>query len=344
MKNPSYSPATTLLGDYSDVEQEYTNGTITLRKTIFGFVANAANGENEPVFKFTWQNKNFMSVSVMTYGATILSIEVPNNKMISEDIVLGFDTLEDFIENEEYNFNSILGRVPKVDKSRNDFAGLSNVNWIPSVDGVTLVLSYLSPNGDDGCPGNLLANVKYQITEDNRLIVSYRGAVDVKTPIDLSHRLYFNLAGHSAGPVELLKHVFHMNCDMVMRTKNGNVNLNGEFRDVGSTNYDLRVPQLIVVALSKFDPIDGSSFFSINNYDQQRTKHFVGQFVHRQSGRAMEIYSDQQFVTFSPCNNFPGAIRISRLHFDRCFSSKTITRIINFLFISFTTATQFQVV
>lgn len=326
MQSLSYSPSsvfcddsTTYSYDCNDA-QEHTNGTITLRKTIFGFIRNATNnGENEPVSKFTWSNRNLMSVSVMTYGATILSIVVPNNKMESEDIVLGFDRLEDYIANKEYNFNSILGRVAgveNVDKNQNEFPGLSNVNWIPSVDGVTLVLSYLSPDGDDGYPGNLLANVKYRITEDNRFIVTYRGAVDTKTPVDLSHRLYFNLAGHSAGPVELLKHVFHMNCDTVIRTQNSNVS-SGKFDNVGSTNYDLRVPQLMIVALSKIDPVDTSSFFSINNYDENRTKQFVGQFVHRQSGRAMEIYSDQKFVTFSPCNNFPGAVQISKFNFNR---------------------------
>lgn len=302
-------------------EQEYTNGTILLRKTIFGFIKNPTNGESEPVSKFSWYNKNLMSVSVMTYGATILSINVPNSKMKSEDIVLGFDTLDDYIRNREYNFNSILGRVSgvgkKIDKNYNEFPGLSNVNWVPSVDGITLVLSYLSPHGDEGYPGNLFANVKYRITEDNRFIVTYRAAVDTQTPVDLSHRLYFNLAGHSAGPVELLKHIFHMNCDMVIKTKSTKDNSNGKLINVGSTNYDLRVPQLIIVALSKIASVDTASFFSVNNYDRNSKKQFVGQFIHRQSGRVMEIYSDQGFVAFSPCNNFPGAVQISNSDFDR---------------------------
>lgn len=328
MRNSSYEPASILCDHYDcNVEQEYTKGTISLRKTIFGFIRNATNGENEPVSKFTWRNRNLMSVSVMTYGATILQIEVPDNRKKTVDIVLGFDTLDDYIDNQQYKFNSILGRVAGVvkqvgksrEKNQNESPGLSNVNWIPSVDGVTLILSYLSPHGDDGYAGNLLANVKYQITEDNRFIITYRATVDTKTPVDLSHRLYFNLAGHSAGPVELLKHVFHMNCDMVVETKNSNAVSNKNLFNVGSTKYDLRVPQLIIVALSKIDPIDAATFFSINNYDQRRTKQFVGQFIHRASGRAMEIYSNQKFVTFSPCNNLPGAARISKMNFDRFY-------------------------
>lgn len=307
-----------------NVEQEYTNGTVILRKTIFGFIGNSTNGENTPVYKFTWTNKNLMSVSVMTYGATILQIQVPNNKMKSEDIVLGFETLDDYIENREHKFNSILGRVAGVarrdgksrDSHQNEFPGLSNVNWIPSVDGVTLVLSHLSRHGDEGFPGNLLAHVKCKITEDNRFIVNYHAAVDTKTPVDLSHRLYFNLAGHSAGPVELLKHVFHMNCDRVIETKN-NLISTAKLVEVGSTNYDLRVPQLLIVALSKIDAIDSPLMFSINDFDQRKSNQFVGQFIHRQSGRAMEIYTDQRFVAFSPCNNFPGAVQISKMDFDR---------------------------
>lgn len=240
--------------------------------------------------------------------------------MERDDIVLGFDTLDDYIENKEFNFNCILGRVAgvlNVDKKKSEFAGLSKVNWIASVDGVTLVLSYLSPKGDEGYASNLLATVKYQITEDNRFIVTYNAAVDTKVPVDLSHRLYFNLAGHSAGPIEMLKHVFHMNCDMVMKEKPGiRCASSSKFVDVGSTNYDLRVPQLIILALSKFDDED-SSLFSVNSYDEKSKKKFVCQFIHRQSGRAMEIYSDKKCVIFSPCNNLPGAIQITKNRFER---------------------------
>lgn len=303
---------------HSDCLAERTNtkGTITLSKSIFGFLKNATNGEDEPVSKFTWRNRNLMTVSVMTYGATILKIEVPNRKMKVDDIVLGFDTLEEYIKNKDYNFGATLGRVAGILKKpdkQNEFIGLSNVNWISSVDGVTLVLSYLSPHGDEGYPGNLLAQVTYQITEDNRFIVTYRAAVDIKTPVNMCHRLYFNLAGHSAGPIELLKHVFHMNCDKMVETKNTNDN----FLNVGSTNYDLRVPQLMIMALSKINTKDTASFFSINDDDEYKTKQFVGQFIHRQSGRAMEIYSNQKFVTFSPCNNFPGKFRLSKLDLSR---------------------------
>lgn len=270
------------------VEQTYTSGTISLSKSNFGFIKNSTNGENEPVSKFTWRNRNLMTVSVMTYGATILQIEVPNRKMKSEDIVLGFDTLEEYIENKDYKFGATLGRVAgvinKADRHQNESFGLSNVNWIPSVDGVTLILSHLSPHGDEGYPGNLLAHVKYQISEDNRFIISYRAAVDIKTPVNICHRLYFNLAGHSAGPVELLKHVFHMNCDKLVETAKSSAIPTGKFLNVGSTNYDLRVPQLMIMALSKIHPMDTASYFSVNNDDQYKMKHFVGQFIHRQSG------------------------------------------------------------
>ncbi|KAG4074957.1 hypothetical protein HA402_014536 [Bradysia odoriphaga] len=263
-----------------------------------------------------------MLVSVMTYGATVLSIQVPNRKMESEDIILGFDTLDDYIQPNQYNFNCISGGVAGTIKNsetkKDEFLELSTVNWIPSVDGVTLVLSYVS-SIDNRCPGNLFANVMFHITEDNRFVITYQAAVDTKMPVDLSHRLYFNLAGHSAGPIELLKHVFHMNCDKVIREKGSKIDKNnsiGKLTDVGSTDNDLRVPQLVIVALSRIGPIDYSPYFSINTYDRQRAKRFVGQFIHRQSGRAMEIYTDQKCVTFSPCDNFPGAHLVSKMDLE----------------------------
>ncbi|XP_037034054.1 maltose epimerase-like [Bradysia coprophila] len=327
MRKLTHSPSV-MLCDHSKQnscdcgEQEFTIGSVSLRKTIFGFVRNKYSGETEPVSKFTWQNKNSMLVSVMTYGATVLSIQVPNRKVESEDIILGFDTLDDYIEANQYNFNCLLGRVAGATKNsetkQNEFLGLSNVNWIPSVDGVTLVLSYLS-SSDDGCPGNLFANVMFHITEDNRFVITYQASVDTKMPVDLSHRLYFNLAGHSAGPIELMKHVFHMNCNKVIREKGSKTDKNnsiGKFADIGSTNNDLRVPQLVIVALSKIGPIDYSPYFSINSYDQQLAKQFVGQFIHRQSGRAMEIYTDQKCVTFSACDNFPGAHLVCKMDLE----------------------------
>lgn len=303
-------------------EQEFTIGAVSLRKTIFGFIRNKHSGETEPVTKFTWRNKNSMLVSVMTYGATILSIQVPNGRMESEDIVLGFDTLDGYIEHNGYNFNCVLsgGAINNGEKKQNELSGLSSVNWIPSVDGVTLVLSSLL-SSNDGYPGNLLVNVKFYITEDNRFVITYQAAVDTKMSIDFSHRLYFNLAGHSAGPIELFKHVFHMNCDMVIQDKGTKIsnNSSGKLVDVGSTNNDHRVPQLVIVALSKIGPIDYSPYFSINTYDHQRKRQFVGLFIHRQTGRAMEVYTDQKWVTFSACDNFPGAHLVSKVDFERYF-------------------------
>lgn len=324
MKNSTHSPSTVHYDDSCDCgEQEFTNGAVSLRKTIFGFIRNKHSGQTEPVSRFTWQNKNSMLVSVMTYGATVLSIQIPNGKMQSDDIVLGFDTLDDYIENNEYNFNCILGRVAgsvkNSGKKQEELLGLSNVNWIPSIDGVTLVLSYLSSR-DEGHAGNLFAKVMFYITEDNRFVIKYQAAVDTKMPVDLSHRLYLNLAGHSAGPVELLKHIFHMNCDTVIEEKSSKIgnSCSGKLVGVGSTSNDLRVPQLVIVALSKIGPVDYSPYFSINTYDQQRTKQFVGLFIHRQSGRAMEIYTNQKCVTFSPCDNFPGPHLVAKTDFERC--------------------------
>lgn len=314
-------------------EKIYSNGAITLTKTNFGFVKNSTSGDIEPVSKYTWHNENLMTVSVMTYGATVLKIEVPNRKMKTDDIVLGFDTLEEYIENKEYKFGATLGRVAGVIQnaeyrlkkcdyemlSKNfeingkhhhldgGFFGMSNVNWIPYVDGLTLILTYFSRHGDEGYPGNLITCVKYQITEDNRFNVTYQASADVKTPVNICQRLYFNLAGHAAGPTELFKHAFHMNCDKLVETRKNGIFPTGKLENVGSTNYDLRVPQLMIFAMIKLKENKTATYFSINKDDPKSTKHFVGQFIHRQSGRAMEVYSNQKFVTFSPCNNFPGA-------------------------------------
>lgn len=303
---------------------------ITLTETRIGNIENHITNETEPVFLYTWTNTNCMTVSVMTYGATVVSIQIPNRDGFSEDIVLGFDNLEDYIKNNKYYFGATLGRTANitkdaqyecrkicdyVDLSVNHFDGhhvnggsygFSNVNWTPHIQGTDLILSYLSKDSEEGYPGNLMTQIKYSITSDNCFKISYSATCDKKTPVNISNRIYINLAGHSGRHAALLEHIFHLNANKYVEMKDSFPT--GKCLNVGETNYDFRIPSEIRRAILNRPTNEICDTFIIRKYEKDNIKSqptFVGRVIHPVSGRAMEIYSTQHCVEFSIATNLP---------------------------------------
>lgn len=87
------------------------------------------------------------------------------------------------------------------------------VNWHPTVEGSKVVFTYLSKDGEEGYPGDLVASVSYDVTEDQTLHVEFQGVTTKKTVVNTTNHSYFNLAGHDAGPEELYEHWVTINAD-----------------------------------------------------------------------------------------------------------------------------------
>ncbi|MCY3630853.1 MAG: galactose mutarotase, partial [Bacteroidetes bacterium] len=181
--------------------------------------------DGEEVERFRLRNTTGAEASIITYGATLVSLITPGRDGIMEDIVLGHDSLAGYLEANPY-FGSIVGRYANriaegaftldgetYTLARNNgpnhlhggVKGFDKANWeveqiIEDTNQVGVSLNYVSTDGEEGYPGTLEVRVTYLLTEDNRLIVDYEATTDKATPVNLTQHAYFDLAG--GGSVE----------------------------------------------------------------------------------------------------------------------------------------------
>lgn len=181
--------------------------------------------EGEAVDLITLRNTNGLEVRVITYGGIILSIQAPDRNGVMDDIVLGFDALEPYAAESPY-FGSLIGRYANriangrftLDGAEYQLAtndgpnhlhggvkGWDKVVWAPeafqNAGGVGVILRYTSPDGEEGYPGRVEAEVTYTLTDQNELRVDYLATTDAATVINLTQHSYFNLAGSRADDI-----------------------------------------------------------------------------------------------------------------------------------------------
>ncbi|MCC5835733.1 MAG: galactose mutarotase [Opitutales bacterium] len=191
---------------------------------IFGHTENG-----DPVRLFTLTNANGLTAEIMNYGGTVVRLYVPDQDGQFDDIVLGFDKLEDYFERSPY-FGSLIGRYANriangsfelngeiFQLALNDEPGgqpcslhggergFDKVLWdaepVYGAYGNGLKLSYISPDGEEGYPGTLQVDVYYWMTDDNALRIEYEAWTDRATPVNLTQHNYYNLAGESSGSI-----------------------------------------------------------------------------------------------------------------------------------------------
>jgi aldose 1-epimerase len=164
---------------------------------------------------YVLSNNNGMEVCVTNYGARIVSIMVPNKKGKFQDIVLGFDSIGGYLLHPS-DLGAIVGRFaggvhskkmnyhPVKDPSElkdNDNQGFQNkVFDAQQLGSSKLVLTYISKDGEDGFPGNLICSITYNVTADNSLDISFDAGTDRSSLINISNFIYFNLSGNPSYP------------------------------------------------------------------------------------------------------------------------------------------------
>ena len=178
----------------------------------------------EEIFLFTLRNKNGVEARITNFGAVIVNLFVPDKDGKAEDIVLGFDKLEDYFNNPSFfgavigpNANRIGGAAFELegkeyhlsvnDGSNNLHSDIDNGYhkrpWTVEEEGEnSLTLALEGKDGDLGFPGNKKVTVTYALTDDNELKLHYKATADRNTLINLTNHTYFNLAGHDSGSIE----------------------------------------------------------------------------------------------------------------------------------------------
>jgi aldose 1-epimerase len=179
----------------------------------------------QPVERYTLRNAHGLVVRVITYGATVTELHVPDRSGQLGDIVLGFDRLEDYVQHSSY-FGATVGRVAnRIANAHFELGGQQyalaanspphhlhggNKGWdkvvwsaepVVGVAGAALKLSYVSKAGEEGYPGTVSATTVYTLTDTDDLEIEMSATTDQPTLVNMAHHSYFNLSGHASGPV-----------------------------------------------------------------------------------------------------------------------------------------------
>ena len=183
-----------------------------------------------------------LSLKISPFGCTIMSLAAPDRYGKAADVVLGYDTIEEYAASEGPCFGAVIGRVAgrirdakfELDgatyKLTENIKGASlhggtvgfNKRLFTVADylgGAKLILEYESPEGEEGYPGNLKLRVSYELIKGNALKVNYSAESDAATPVNFTNHSYFNLAGHDSGSIE--GHTLRINSSLVAETDDG---------------------------------------------------------------------------------------------------------------------------
>ncbi|CAK1588995.1 unnamed protein product [Parnassius mnemosyne] len=278
----------------------------------------------DPVKKFTWQTKSGVKVSVISYGAIIQSILVPDKSGQLKDVVLGFDDLQGYVDRNTPYLGAMVGRCANRirgasfqidgvmyqlaknlsghDHLHGGIVGFDKVNWKSMVDGSKVIFSYLSKDGEEGYPGDLLTNITYEVTDAGVIQIEFTATTTQKTVVNLTNHSYFNLAGHEMGADEIYNHVISINADKITETTPQSIPTGG-FVKVGGTPFDLRIPIRLGDAMKQGQNLFDDNF-CINTYGNKELN-FVSRVNHPQSGRYLEVHSDQPGVQLYTSNFLP---------------------------------------
>ena len=290
-----------------------------LKKNLIGRV----DGKN--VYRYIIKNKNGLTVELINYGGIITNLIVPDKDNNFEDVVLGYDSLQDYIDDTPY-FGAIVGRYGNriangkfsIDGKTYQLAtndgkhhlhggikGFDKVVW----DGKTFIepseagvkLNYYSKDGEEGYPGNLKVTVVYTLNDDNELMIDYEAETDKPTVINLTHHSYFNLKG--AGNGDILEHKIMINADKYNDVDQTLIPT-GEFNEVKKTAMDFTTPNSIG---SRIEEVEGGydHNFVLNNFDGKMR--LVAKVKEPESGRIMEVYTDQPGIQFYSGNFLDGS-------------------------------------
>lgn len=287
--------------------------------------------DGRTAFLYTLKNKNGMEVTVTNYGGIVVSLMAPDSHGTMKDVVLGFDSLSSYLVNDPY-FGALIGRYGnRIGKGRftlngteynlatnnganhlhGGIVGFDKVLWeVSELEGETgksLVLRYVSNDGEEGYPGTLSVRVVYALSDSNELKIDYEAKTDKPTVVNLTHHSYFNLAG--AGNGTILGHELQILADTFTPVDKGLIPT-GELRAVKGTPMDFTMPTTIG------DRIDASDeqIRRAGGYDHNwvlgkpaGTFGLAARVADNTSGRVMEVWTTEPGLQFYSGNFLDGS-------------------------------------
>jgi aldose 1-epimerase len=262
----------------------------------------------EVIESFDLSNKNGMKLTVINYGATVVSLKMPLKTGQLIDVVLGFDNLEAYlksfqlksppyfgatvgrfagrINNSLFNLNGKAFLLNKNNNNHSLHGGIENFSQkIWTVENSTegknpsITLSCLSPNGEENYPGDLVLKLTYTVSEENELIIEYRASSSQDTIVNLTHHSYFNLDGHKS---DILEQELIVNSKRTLETTNENIPT-GKFLNIAGSSFDFSSP--------KKCPAEIDTTFVLDNKEE-----FAASLFNKSNMLKMTVYTDQPGV------------------------------------------------
>ncbi len=292
----------------------------------FGTVPGA--GEAEIV---TLASAGGMTVDILSYGAAIHAVRVPDAAGMVADVTLGHPTIDGYIAGSEY-FGATVGRVanriaggrftldgmthqlPLNNGANSLHGGTTGFNkrlWtIGSASAQRVVLHLVSPDGDQGFPGTLAVSASYALDDENRLSVTYEATTDRPTIVNLTNHTYWNLAGEGSGSA--LGHRLMIAADAFLPTDAGLIPT-GAAQPVAGIPFDFRVPTAIGARIRDGgdDQLRIGRGYDHNwvvGDDVAAEPRLVARADDPQSGRTLDLWSDQPGLQFYSGNFLDGSI------------------------------------
>jgi aldose 1-epimerase len=249
--------AQVLLTSAAEVQGIHSSARPSIISAPFGY-----SRDGTAVELYTLRNRPGMDARVATYGGIVTSLTAPDREGHYADVVLGFDTLSSYLKSNPY-FGALIGRYGnRIARGRftlngitytlatnngpnslhGGVVGFDKVVWTATRATVTpqgpqLTLTYLSQDGEEGYPGNLMVTAVYTLTDDNALRLEYTAATDKETVVNLTQHSYFNLRGRG----DILGHVVQINAERFTPVDSTLIPT-GELRSVVGTPFDFRQP------------------------------------------------------------------------------------------------------
>ena len=286
--------------------------------------------DGKEVSLYTLKNADLI-MQVTNFGARVVSLWVPDKNGEYEDVVLGYDNIEKYINNPGERFlgavvgpfanriaegtYTIDGEVYHFPQNNNGqtlhggLKGLDMVVWdVFAADDTTLVLTYTHADGQEGMPGNLEIFMTYTLTADNEFKVEYMAQTDKKTHVNLSHHSFFNLKGEGNGTVN--DHVLHINGSYTTPVNEVLIPF-GEVADVTGTPFDFRQAKAIGTDLEvENEQLKNGGGYDHNWVLDRQTSgelELAASVLEPVSGRFMEVWTDQPALQFYGGNFFDGS-------------------------------------
>ena len=297
-----------------------------LNPTKFQTVVNDAQTD-----LYTLKNKAGMEVCITNFGGRIVSIMVPDKNGEMKDVVLGFDSIADYI-NVPSDFGASIGRYANrinqgkmvldsdtIQLPKNNFGHCLHggpkgwqyqVYEANPIDETTLELTRFSPDGDANFPGNLTAKVLFKLTDDNAIDIKYSATTDKKTVINMTNHSYFNLSGNPSKAAT--DHILYVNADNYTPVDRTYMTT-GEIVPVKDTPMDFTTPKAVGRDITNFDFIQLKYG---NGYDHNWVlntngdiKKLAAKLTSPESGISLEVYTDEPGIQVYTGNFLDGTVK-----------------------------------